>query len=86
MNKRYRVLPIVLAAAGLASACSSSYDRGEFIAELETEAGLNTEQATCVVDGLEDQLGEDRLDDRGDLTSEEETILTDLAVACLLGG
>lgn len=84
MNMRYRLLPMMLAVVGLAAACSSSYDRDEFIAELETEAGLTTEQATCVVDGLEDQLGEDRLDDRGDLTEEEEAILTDLAVGCLL--
>lgn len=86
MKKRYRLLPVVVAAAALASACSSSYDRDEFIAELEADAGLDTEQATCVVDGLEEKLGEDRLDDRGDLTAEEEVILTDLAIACLLGG
>lgn len=86
MKKRHRLFPVALAVVGLAAACSSGYDRDEFIAELETEAGLDNAQATCVVDGLEEQLGEDRLDDRGDLTEEEEGILTDLAVACLLGG
>ncbi len=84
MNKRYRMLPVVLVAAGLASACSGGYDRAGAIDDF-VEGGLTTEQATCVVDGLEDQIGEDRLDDRGSLTPEEETIVTDLAFACVLG-
>ncbi len=84
MNKRYRMLPVVLMAGGLASACSGGYDRADAIDEF-VEGGLTTEQATCVVDGLEDQIGEDRLGDRGDLTAEEETIVTELAFSCVLG-
>lgn len=84
MNKRHRLLPIALAAAGLAAACSAGYDRAESIDEF-VEAGLTTEQATCVVDGLERDIGEDRLGERGDLTEEEEVIVTDITFECVLG-
>jgi len=81
-----RALPFLLAIAALLGACGSSYDREEFISELQTDAGITTEQATCVVDTLEEEWGTDRLDDRGDLTAEEETRLGEVAVACLTGG
>lgn len=86
MNKRYRLLPIVLAFAGVAAGCSASYDRAEFIDELVTESGLEEPVATCVVDGVESQIGEDRLNDRGDLTAEETEILTSIVFDCALGG
>lgn len=86
MNKRYRLLPIVLAFAGIAAACSASYDRAEFIDELVTDSGLEESVATCVADGVESQIGEDRLNDRGDLTPEETQILTSIVFDCALGG
>ncbi len=84
MKNRYRMLPIILATAGLAAACSPGYDRAESIDDF-VEAGLTTEQATCVIDGLEQQIGEDRLGERGDLTADEETIVTDVTFECVLG-
>jgi hypothetical protein len=75
--------------AGLAlavGACSSaSYDRDETIQELVDE-GLTEDIATCVVDGMEDQIGVDRLDDTGDPTDEEIAIITDITTDCMLGG
>ncbi len=85
MNKRFRLLPVVLAFAGLAAACSASYDRAEFIDEMVTESGLDEAVATCVADGVESQIGEDRLNDRGDLTAEEQEILTSIVFDCALG-
>ncbi len=86
MNKRYRLLPVVLAFAGLAAGCSASYDRAEFIDEMVTESGLSEAVATCVADGVEAELGLDRLDDRGDLTAEEQEIVTTVAFDCALAG
>lgn len=85
MNKRYRLLPVVLAFAGLAAACSASYDRAEFIDEMMVENGLDEAVATCVADGVESQIGEDRLNSRGDLTAEETEILTSIVFECALG-
>ena len=85
MKKRFRLLAVVLAFAGLAASCSASYDRAEFIDEMVTESGLDEAVATCVADGVESQIGEDRLNDRGDLTAEEQEILTSIVFDCALG-
>jgi len=85
MNKRYRLLPVVLAFAGIAAACGSAYDREEFISELVTESGVTEAQATCMADGMEDQIGVDRLNDRGNPTAEEESLMGDIALECVLG-
>ena len=54
MKKRYRLLAVVLAFAGLAAACSSEYTRADFIAELtEGDDGFTDAQAACSADGLE---------------------------------
>lgn len=82
-----RLLPFVLAAGALLAACGDSYDRAEFIEEMTTgEAAVTEDQANCIADGVEEAFGIDRLNDRGDLTAEEEAILTDLAFECVLGG
>ena len=82
-----RLLPFVLAAGTLLAACGDSYDRAEFIEEMTTgEAAVTEDQANCIADGVEEAFGIDRLNDRGDLTAEEEAILTDLAFECVLGG
>ncbi len=73
-----------LAAFALA-ACGGGYDRAEFIAELEADANIDNTMATCMADKMEEQIGVDRLDDRGDPTEEETTIMTDIAFACVLG-
>ena len=87
MNKRYRLLPVVLAFAGLAAACSTSYDRADLIEELTTgDNPVSQEVANCVADGMEEQIGVDRLGDRGDPTEEEQAIITDVAITCVLGG
>ena len=81
-----RLLPFVLAAGALLAACGDTYDRAEFIEEMTTgDAPITEAQANCIADGVEEEFGIDRLNDRGDLTSEEEAILTDLAFECVLG-
>ncbi len=86
--KTTRILATACAALVLpftAAACGSSYDRAEFIDELVAQ-GVTQEQATCITDRVEDEIGEDRLNSRGsDLTAEEEAILTSATMDCLLG-
>lgn len=69
----------------LLSACGSSYDREDFVSEL-MESDIDRPTAECVADGVEAQIGEDRLNDRGDLTAEENEILVDITFECVLGG
>lgn len=80
-----------VAAASLAvmlSACSPGYDRAETIDDLVEEGGgaISEDQATCIVDRLEAEIGEDRLGSRGDPTPEEEEIIIDATFDCVLGG
>lgn len=87
MNKRFRLLPVVLAFAGLAAACSASYDRAEFIDQIMEDSGLDEAVATCIADGVEAQIPEDRLNSSGDdLTAEEQEIVTSVAFECALAG
>lgn len=84
MQRRFKG-PVVLAVLLGLSACSASYSREDTIQDLVDE-GLDETTATCVVDGMEEQIGEDRLDDRGDPTEEEIAVITDITTDCLLGG
>ena len=53
-----------LATLGLTAAgCSSTYSRDETIDNLVEDGGLTREEATCVVDKLEDEVGTDKLDE-----------------------
>ncbi len=67
-----------------AAGCGSSYDRDEVITEF-VDSGLTQEQAVCLVDTLEAEIGTDRLGERGSLTAEEEAIITDATFTCVLG-
>jgi hypothetical protein len=73
-----------LAAGLVLTGCGGSYDREAFIDELE-EGGVDRELATCIADGAEARLGTDRLDDRGELTAEEQAILAEITSECVLG-
>lgn len=83
-TKRMALSGGFLALALAASACSSGYDRAEFIDELVAEQGLTSATATCVADGIEREIGLDRLNDRGDPTSEEEQAIIDISIDCAL--
>lgn len=85
MKNRFRLLAVVLAFGSVAAACGDSYDRQELIDELVTDTGITEEQATCMADGMEEQIGVDRLNDRGNPTAEEEQVMADIAIDCLLG-
>ncbi len=75
-----------LAATLLMSACGSSYDRAEYITELQS-AGMSEEAAVCMVDKLEVEIGEEKLGGRASgLTDEDEAAMTEIATACILGG
>lgn len=81
-----KITTVLSAMAFLAlSACGSSYDREEFVTEL-MESDIERPQAECIADGVEAQIGEDRLNDRGSLTDEENEILVDITFECILGG
>ncbi len=84
MQRRFKA-PVVLAVLLGLSACSASYSREDTIQDLVDE-GLDEATATCVVDGMEEQIGEDRLSDRGDPTEEELAVITGITTECLLGG
>jgi hypothetical protein len=76
----------VVAVAFALSACGGGYDRAEYLAELEENSNIDSTMATCMVDKLEEQIGTDRLGDRGDPTDEETIIMTDIAFDCIAGG
>ena len=71
-----------------ATGCSSTYSRDETIDNLVEDAGLTEEQATCVVDTLEDEVGTDELDkavnqeDPEDLSPEIQAALQTAAANC----
>lgn len=85
-NRKAGAFAVLAGFALVGSACSTSYDRDEVIDELVTEQGIERSVATCVVDGMEDRIGVDRLDDRGDPTPEEEAIIIEITSTCLFGG
>lgn len=74
--------------AVLLSACSAGYDREQTIDDLVEEGGgqISEENATCIVDRLEAEIGVDRLGSRGEPTSAEEEIILDATFDCVLGG
>lgn len=88
-----RKLALVAVAAvtiGLAATgCSSKYSRDETIDNLVSDAGLTEEQATCVVDKLEDEVGTEELDkavnqdDAEDLSPEIQEALTTAVSDCV---
>lgn len=86
MKKFVRTFAVV-STMSLALVACGGYDRAEFVDELVTEGGgvISEEQANCIADGLEAQIGEDRLGDRGSLTAEEEGIVTQVTTDCILG-
>lgn len=84
--KNTRLVTFVVAAGALLAACSGSYDRQELIDELQEDGTFDEATAICIVEGLEEQIGEDRLNQRfSELTGEEEAIATDIALECFLG-
>ncbi len=88
-----RKLALIAVAAftiGLAvTGCSSKYSRDETIDNLVSDAGLTKEQATCVVDTLEDEVGTEELDkavnqdDTEDLSPEIQDALTNAVSDCV---
>lgn len=85
MKKMTQIAGGVLAATFLLTACGS-YDRAEFIVELQETDGVDEAIATCIADGLEVEIGEDRLNARGNPTEEEEAVMIDVMTDCFLAG
>ena len=71
-----------------ATGCSNTYSRDETIDNL-VEEGLTEEQANCVVDTLEDEVGTEELDkavnqdDSEDLSPEIQAALTTAVSDCV---
>lgn len=68
---------------GLA-ACSASFDRGDAVQQF-IDGGMSAEMAGCVVDGMVEEFGEDKLTSDHDLGQEEQTILQGIVEACIAG-
>lgn len=84
--KKVTLCGALVAISIAAASCGDAYDRTEFVDEM-VQAGLNDEQAGCVADRAESEIGLDRLNSRGsDPTPEEEDILASAVVDCMLGG
>lgn len=84
--KKFTICGALAAFSLVAASCGDAYDRTEFVDEM-VQAGLNEEQAGCVADRAESEIGLDRLNSRGsDPTPEEEEILASAVVDCMLGG
>lgn len=75
---------LIAGSALLLSACSAGYDRADTINDLVTE-GIDEPTATCIVDGMEDKIGVDRLGERGDPTPEETELIEQVTIDCVLG-
>ncbi|MEM8923266.1 MAG: hypothetical protein AAGD35_07160 [Actinomycetota bacterium] len=82
--QRNRLIAVLAAGAMLLAACSTEYDREEFIDELITDSGVDEATATCIADGAEAELGIERLESRGSLTEDEEAALTEIVTNCVL--
>lgn len=80
-----RVLVACVAGAVALTGCSS-YDRAEFIDEMQTDIGISEQVATCIADGMEAEIGVDRMGARGNPTAEEEEIATQVAIDCVMAG
>lgn len=86
MKTSIRIATGFIGAAFMLSACGSSYDRAEYLTELQ-DAGMTEEAATCMVDALEIEIGEDKLGGSASgLTDEDEAIMEEIAIDCVLGG
>lgn len=68
----------------LAVGCSSSdtYDRTDFVGSLE-ENGIPSDQANCIADGIEGRIDLEALEDQGELTEEQASILTEITRECV---
>ncbi len=85
MKKFTRSIASIFALSLALTACGG-YDRASFVEDLIEEGGgvIDETQANCIADGLEAQIGEDRLGDRGSLTAEENEIVTQVTTDCVL--
>lgn len=70
----------------LFAACGG-YDREEWIVDLQEGGQINEETSICIVDALEEQLGEDKLGGRASsLSDEDEAVMLEVSTKCILGG
>lgn len=64
---------------------SSSFNKDDAVQQLMDEGGLTEEQATCIVDAVEDEFGVDKLESQDELTDEDATKLGEITLDCLGG-
>lgn len=82
MKRRGLIAAPVIAGVLLLGACSSEYSKDELITELEEE-GIPSEQATCIVDGLEEAgVPLDKFDEP---SAEDEEKILEVTKACIVG-
>ncbi|MEM9135176.1 MAG: hypothetical protein AAF962_23620 [Actinomycetota bacterium] len=61
------------------------YDREATIDDLIAQAGVTQPVAECIVDGMEEEIGPQRLGEVGDPTADEEQVIIEITTECLLG-
>ena len=67
-----------------ATGCTTTFDREGSIDELIGQ-GLNREQATCAVDEMVDEFGEEKLMSDDEPSAADEEILFEIMADCLVG-
>ena len=83
--RRIKLSAAMVAVGLLAAACTASYDREAAIEEIVAD-GFDRALAVCIVDGMEQEFGIDKLESNDDLTEEDEAIMFELTADCVLGG
>lgn len=87
-----RFLAASVVAAALAAACAGQDASRDDVVEAMEDAGLDTEQADCIGDGLDDELNDDQLNDVSeasdldDLGEQLQTTVDSVLETCLTGG
>lgn len=67
----------------VAAGCGDDFDRDGAIDEMVEETGLDRSTATCIVDDIVDEFGEDRVTSDDQPTDEEQVKITEIMTACL---
>lgn len=67
----------------LAAGCGSDFDRDAEIDNMVEETGVDEATATCIVDGIVDEFGEDRVTSDDEPNAEEQAKIAEIMTGCL---
>jgi hypothetical protein len=86
MKIRRMVAVVAVAGASLLGACSDEVGSREDVVKLFTDEGLDQELAECIADGAIDEFGLETMNERRDMTAEEEAALEVIVTGCMGAG